>query len=183
MIRSSTPTIVALVTIATLAVAPNAIAQPIQHANIAESVSVGVTSVYKAPPANNELRKLFSDILEEELAIAGFKQSDTPFMNLIVSAIPVPGDYVAISIAVMQRLPEPIVDFSATNEVFYLTTRNVELPEEGKMVRQYMSRDYMERFEMLTDQFETVTKADDLRSAAKATVDAILTRHESQEEE
>jgi hypothetical protein len=52
-------------------------------------------------------------------------------------------------------LPSSVLELGAQEEAFYLPYHQVsdnELPAEGKLVRQYMSREWLSQFHLVVDQ-------------------------------
>ena len=58
---------------------------------------------------------------------------------------------IIVSITRMLRLPEEVIELGADNEAFYLRQTPLDLPAEGKVVRQSFSRDWMEHFHEIQD--------------------------------
>jgi hypothetical protein len=55
------------------------------------------------------------------------------------------------SITRMLRLPEEVIELGADHEAFYLRQTPMDLPPEGKAVRQSFSRDWMGHFHEILD--------------------------------
>lgn len=71
---------------------------------------------------------------------------------------------IVLSVLYANELPKPVLDLGAEEEVFYMQFASDNLPEEGKDVRQYMSRDWLKQFVSPRAQEIRIFPEDDLQS-------------------
>lgn len=80
----------------------------------------------------------------------------------------------ALSVTVLQKLPESIVKLGREEQVFYKTISEQDektYPAEGKWVREHMSEEYMRQFAMIRANYVELIKVSELEQAIEKIVD------------
>jgi len=87
------------------------------------------------------------ELLEEQLAAQDFPELLESWVLLFdVKEIEREGvQDIVLSVVAMSGLPEEVIALGAEQEVFYLA-KGLDLPEEGKQVRQYMSEEWLRQY-------------------------------------
>ena len=90
---------------------------------------------------------------------------------------------IALSVTVLSRLPEPIVQLGKEAEAFYLRgqARATPLDPAGTSVRQYMSESYMREFYNITSLFVELTTLADLPVKLDQIAERFVKDHTRQE--
>ncbi|MFN3694830.1 MAG: hypothetical protein ACK4UV_07460, partial [Ignavibacterium sp.] len=82
-------------------------------------------------------------------------------------------DKLAISITLIQLLPDNIIDEMAKQEVFYSqlnANQKSKLTSEGKMIREFVSAEYLKQFGMVIDNHLAIVDKSGLNEFVKAFV-------------
>lgn len=95
-------------------------------------------------------------------------------MQLLLNVKEIEGsNKIAISIIETEPFPKAAVDLGARNEIFYASldsSKQVNLPIEGKFIREDVSKSYMQQFKMIPeDNIEILDKAEIDKFAEKIT--------------
>ncbi len=112
---------------------------------------IKVTAFFSEDPQNQQLEQEIITFLEQQLDQRGVARTGTHQTILLLDArLLSQTQEVVLSVTKMQALPQAVLDVGATEEVFYLSTASVEPPAdlsaEGRRVRQYMSREWLDQF-------------------------------------
>ena len=112
-------------------------------------------------------------LLEEQLAAQDFPERlESWVLFFDVEEIEREGTQdIALSVVAMSGLPEEVIALGAEQEVFYLA-KGLELPEEGKQVRQYMSEEWLRQYYAVQGQYMRVVPASQLEQACASIIEA-----------
>lgn len=116
--------------------------------------SVSITSIGSEEDSYQEVREEVKEALRSNLVLAGLDVRRGQLELLVdVYELRREGPHeVVISATVLSHVPEALVTLGGEHEVFYAVMGDQsELPEEGKMVRQHMSAEYVRQFRMVID--------------------------------
>lgn len=118
-------------------------------------VSVKITAIMSETDGTLDLERSIIAEFRRQLKSRDIPWSNRPQESLLIDAREVQiGEttQIVLSITRMQALPNEVISFGAKNEAFYMRASLQDLPVEGKSVRQYMSRSWLEQFQSITDQ-------------------------------
>ena len=106
--------------------------------------------------------------LTDKLIAKGFKKEDKAEWRVLINVLKADNDAsddIILAYTLSRTLPEPIIDFCAENEVFYLTVNEKDKKEgKNKQIRRYMTSEYMHQFSMLMDNKMYIIKRSNLDS-------------------
>ena len=117
-----------------------------------------VQSVFGEEDQGSSLRRQVLDTFTAALNDHGIPAVGEPQRTLYFDVTTVEGTgeqgMVVLSVLESYNLPTSVVEWGAREEVFYLqfTSTAEDLSEEGREVREYMSKDWLEQFVQVHDQ-------------------------------
>lgn len=86
-------------------------------------------------------------------------------------------DKIVISVTTFGVIPPEVVSLGGKAEIFYVTMKEEQkknLTEEGKSIREYMSREYMKNFRFINDNYLDVIDKSDLEAYCRKIVSLLL---------
>jgi len=89
--------------------------------------------------------------------------------TLVVDVLTLDSARYVVALVLLEGLPEATVEFAKENEVFYLSRSQEErkkLPPEGKVVREYMSEEFIRQYGLPVDSQISILKREDLSTFA-----------------
>lgn len=129
-----------------------------------------------------ELEKRVMGILKYELKIQGGVLSEKPEWELFIGAKAwgkSEPNQIVLSVFTLKALPGEILQACGEQEVFYAYAqkKGKALPEEGKHIRQFVTRDYLSQFRSVRGHDIIIIKESDLEVECKKIVDEFLQDH------
>lgn len=120
----------------------------------------------------NEVRKIF----DSEMIKSGAEYSEKEgVMFLFGLSEQNENGYVALSITSLYRLPENVIQAGKYGQVFYSGTHSggiQRVSEEGNVIRDQMSEDYMRQFYSIGSNKTVVIKKENLRKEIKSYIES-----------
>ncbi len=140
-----------------------------------------VTVFHTEHPQDDQLEKDIIAAINQQLDQRGIPRRARYQMVLLVDArLLTQTQEAVLSVSVLHALPPEVLDLGAAEEVFYLGkaggVQPVNLSEEGRAVRQYVSRDWLAQFHHVTEQKLLVFPRDRLAAEMEALVDELTRR-------
>ena len=136
---------------------------------------ITVNVFHSENPQDDQLEKEIIAAIEQQLDQRAIPQRGGQQIILLVDAqLLTQAQEVVLSVSVLHALPPEVLDLGAAEEVFYLgkagAVQPVNLTEEGRTVRQYVSRDWLAQFHHITAQKLLVFPRDRLAAEMEALV-------------
>ena len=144
-------------------------------------VTVGVSAIASGHPFT-ALEKRVMGMLKYELKTQGGVLSDRPDWELFIGVKAWgknQSNQIVLSVFSLQALPREILQACGEQEVFYVYAhkKGKALPEEGKHIRQFVTRDYLSQFRSVREHDIIIVKESDLEVECKRIVDQFLQDH------
>ncbi len=142
----------------------------------ADTFAVEISYVNNDPvPLESELKQCCLERLQQLGYITG--QRGQHQMWIRSAAVPGRNEQIAISYTCYSALPRPVLQFNKEHEVFYKAMdakQEKEYPAEGKMVREYVSDEFMRCYLVPLRMDLLFTNRTDLKKACEKMVDDLL---------
>lgn len=126
----------------------------------------------------SDLEKSLLDIFKTTLAFENMYSENDAELELLLALKDIEeSNKLAISVTVIQRLPDNIINEMAKQEVFYSqlnANKKSQLPSEGKLIREYVSAEYLKQFGMVIDNHLEIVDSGGLDEFVKAFVNKKL---------
>jgi hypothetical protein len=142
-----------------------------------QTIQIGT---FARPDEYPDLHKKVFAILRTEAEKRGYELANNGQIQInfsIATDQAKPGEIIAVSLTKSLRIPDPIVDFCAKNEVFYMafkSKKNKELPAEGARIREYMSKEFMLNFHQMEAIKTFLTTSENIESDCVKNVNELL---------
>ncbi len=144
------------------------------HLAQAQVMNYDVTFVATSEENGQELRSV-AKVLEGVLEKRGARQNENEdWLFLIGMSETAESGEAALSVSVLSKLPESVVQLGKREQVFYKTISDQDeatYPAEGKWVREHMSEDFMRQYAMIRANYVEIINVSELESALEKIVD------------
>ena len=136
---------------------------------------VHLTSVTMSPDDDETLVREVASHFANALQKRGIPSRGLYQVMLLVDATEIADrDEREVSVTTMERLPDAVVEMGAQQEAFYLAWDRSKLPDDGSMIRQYVSRDWLEQYHSVRAQYLRVIPRAQLEAVAEEIVAAVV---------
>lgn len=153
----------------------------ISHSNIYSQITnlpkINVTMIAES---NNqsELDRAVINSFKQALNEKGMLAHDIYDFNIdILVDAKMLNEKIIISVTTFLVIPPEVVSLGGKAEIFYATIKEKQkenLTEEGKLVREYMSTEYMRQFRIINDNYLDVIDQSELEAYSKKIVSLLL---------
>ncbi len=148
--------------------------------SMSQKLGVEVTAVLSVTDGTHDLERAILSDFRDELKARNIPETGEYQMRLVIDAreVEIGGKKrIVLSITEMDALPEEVIALGAKEELFYLgKMKPSSRPEEGKFIRDFVSRDWLEQFHSLRDQSLFVIAPEEISRAIEEYVDSLLVR-------
>lgn len=145
------------------------------------ALNYDVTFVANSEEHGHRLRSA-ANVLEKALVRRGARQNEGEgWLFLLGMSETSESGEAALSVTVLQKLPESIVKLGKEEQVFYKTISEQDAttyPEEGKWVREHMSEEYIRQFAMIRTNYVEMIEISELESAIEQIVESFYQSYE-----
>ncbi len=147
----------------------------ISHQAQAQSWVMNYDVTFVAMSEANGLKlRSAADVLKMALEKRGARQNENEgWLFLLGMSETVESEVAALSVTVLQKLPESIVKLGREEQVFYKAISDQDestYPVEGKWVREHMSEEYIRQFAMIRANYVELIRVSELEQAIEKIV-------------
>lgn len=132
-------------------------------------VGVKAGAIHVDEAAVDELKGQIVDLINAQLRAQGVPTEGHEKVFLLIDARE-SGDIVAVSITRLVRLPDAVIELGAQAEAFYPDAETLPASDDGRKVRQHMTRSWLEQYHDILGQEMFIVSRGELQSGIESAI-------------